>query len=80
MDLLTPLRCDWDSQSHLRGRGGYNEAYQEIGDEENREVRAPVQCEATPGSLIDKLLNNPHAALRQEPRRYLLPAETEHQQ
>ena len=63
VDLLTPLRCDWDSQSHLKGGGGYNEAYQEIGDEENREVRAPVQCEATPGSLIDKLLNNPHAAL-----------------
>ena len=38
------------------------------------------QRETTPGSLIDKLLNNPHAALRREPRRYQLLAETGHQQ
>ena len=36
--------------------------YQEVGDE-NREARAKVQHEATPGSHIDKLLNNPHATL-----------------
>ncbi len=38
------------------------------------------QRETTPGSLIDKLLNNPHAALGREPRRYQLLAETEHHQ
>ena len=40
---------------------------------------APVKREAIPGSLIDKLLNNPHAALRREPQRWRLPADTEHQ-
>jgi hypothetical protein len=41
---------------------------------------APVKREAIPGSLIDKLLNNPHAALRREPRRCRLPADSKHQQ
>jgi hypothetical protein len=53
-----------------------------MGDE-NREVRrAKVHCKATPGSLIAKLLNNPHASLRQEPMRHRLPVDTEqhHQQ
>ena len=67
-DLLPPLQCDWDFPPH-----------QEVGDE-NREVRAKVHCKATPGSLIDKLLNNPHASLQREPMRHQLPVETEHQQ
>ncbi len=64
----------------MRGWGGqYNEPYyQEVGDK-NREVKAQVQYKATQGSLIDKLLNNPHAALQREPRGYRLLAETEHQ-
>jgi hypothetical protein len=81
-DLLPPLQCDWDFPPQLlRGGGGqYNGLYyQEVGDE-NREVRAKVHCKATPGSLIDKLLNNPHASLQREPMRHRLPVETEHQQ
>ena len=64
----------------MRGWGGSTmDYYQEVGDE-NREARVKVQREATPGSLIDKLLNNPHATLRRDPMRHRLPAETEHQQ
>ena len=44
------------------GGGGYNDPYSEEGDE-NRIRGAPVKREAIPGSLIDKLLNNSHAAL-----------------
>ena len=40
---------------------------------------APVKREAIPGSLIDKLLNNPHAALQREPQRCQLSADTKHQ-
>ena len=36
-------------------------------------VGSPVRRKAIPGSLIDKLLNNLHAALRWEQRRYRLP-------
>ena len=64
-DLLPPLQCDWDFPlKFLRGGGGqYNGIYyQEVGDE-NREVRTKVHREATPGSLIAKLLNNPHTSL-----------------
>ena len=39
-------------------------------------MRAKVHCEATPGSLIAKLLNNPHASLRREPMRHRLPVDT----
>jgi hypothetical protein len=53
--------------------------YQEVGDE-NREARVKVQRKATPVSLIDKLLNNPHTTLRRDPMRHRLPVETEHQQ
>ena len=62
-----------------QGGGWYNEPYLEEGDE-NRMRGAPVKRKAFPGSLIDKLLNNPHAALRWEPRRCPLPADIEHQQ
>jgi len=61
-----------------RGGGWYNDPYSEEGDE-NRMRGAPVKREAIPGSLIDKLLNNPHAALRREPQRCQLPVDTEHQ-
>jgi hypothetical protein len=50
-----------------------------MGDK-NREVRAKVKYEATLGSLIDKLLNNPHATFRREPMRHRLPADTKFQQ
>ena len=65
--------------SEEQGGGWYNEPYSEEGDE-NRMRGAPVKRKAIPGSLIDKLLNNPHAALRWEPRRCRLPADTELQQ
>jgi hypothetical protein len=48
--------------SEERGRGWYNDPSLEEGDE-NRREGAPVKREEIPGSLIDKLLNNPHAAL-----------------
>jgi hypothetical protein len=61
------------------GGGGCNDPSLDEGGE-NRREGAPVKRKAIPGSLIDKLLNNPHAALRWEPQRYrLLPADTEHQ-
>ena len=37
---------------------------------------APEKREAISGSLIDKLLNNPHMEIQQEPRRYPLLTET----
>jgi hypothetical protein len=40
---------------------------------------APEKREVIPGSLIDKLLNNPHAAIRREPQRWRPSADTEHQ-
>ena len=64
--------------SEERGGGWYNDPYLEEGDE-NRRDGAPVHREAIPGSLIDKLLNNPHAALRRDPQRYRIPTDTEHQ-
>jgi hypothetical protein len=64
--------------SEERGRGFYKDPYSEEGDE-NRMRGAPVKRKAIPGSLIDKLLNNPHAALRREPQRWRPPADTEHQ-
>jgi hypothetical protein len=39
-----------------------------------------VYREATPGSLIARLLNNPHVSFRREPIRHRLPVDTEHQQ
>jgi hypothetical protein len=62
-----------------RGRVAvYKDPYSEEG-EENRMRGAPVKHEAIPGSLIDKLLNNPHAAIRREPQRWRSSADTEHQ-
>jgi hypothetical protein len=40
---------------------------------------AQVKRKAIPGSLIDKLRTNLHAALRREPQRCRLHADTEHQ-
>ena len=40
---------------------------------------APEKREAISGSLIDKLLNNPHTEIRWEPRRYRLSTETNNQ-
>jgi len=40
---------------------------------------APEKREAISGSLIDKLLNNPHTEIRQEPRRYRLSTDTDSQ-
>jgi hypothetical protein len=51
----------------------------EVGDE-NKETRTQVQREANPGSLIAKLLNNPHVAFQREPMRHGLPSKAEHQQ
>ena len=53
--------------------------YTEVGDE-NKEMRTKVQHEANPGSLVDKLLNNPLAAFPREPMRHRLPSKAEHQQ
>jgi hypothetical protein len=64
--------------SEERGGGWYNDPSSEEGDE-NRREGAPVKRAAIPGSLIDKLLNNPHAALRRGPQRCRLPADTKHQ-
>ena len=64
--------------SKYRDGGWYNVPYSEEGGE-NRMRGAPVKCKAIPGSLIDKLLNNPHAALRREPQRCQLSADTKHQ-
>ena len=58
------------SPSHIGGMGGgarYNEPYPEEGGE-NKIMGALVKRKAIPGSLIDKLLNNPHAALRRNHR------------
>jgi hypothetical protein len=80
-DLLRPRQCDWDFPlQFLRGGGQYNGRYYQEGGDENREVRAKVHREATPSSLIAKLLNNPHVSFRQEPIRHRLPVDTEHQQ
>jgi hypothetical protein len=38
---------------------------------------APEKREAISGSLVDKLLNNPHTEIRREPRRYRLATETD---
>ena len=40
---------------------------------------APEKREAISGSLIDKLLNNPHTEIQREPRRYRLSTETDSQ-
>ena len=40
---------------------------------------APEKREAISGSLIDKLLNNPHMEIQREPRRYRLSTETDSQ-
>jgi len=52
-----------------------NEPGPEEGDE-NQVMGAPEKREAISGSLIDKLLNNPHTEIWREPRRYRLLAET----
>jgi hypothetical protein len=64
--------------SEERGRGWYNDPSSGEGDE-NRREGAPVKRKAIPGSLIDKLLNNPHAALQRDPQRYRRPTDTGHQ-
>ncbi len=65
-------------------RGGrvsfYKDPYSEEGEENTRMRGAPEKREVIPGSLIDKLLNNPHAAIRREPQRWRPSADTkEHQ-